>query len=79
MMGVGKTKAPFLFNLAGMWGIRLVGTYLCTQVLGYGLISAWSCMISHNLLLFMLFLITYLRGSWDPLRQREERATPENG
>ena len=64
MQGVGKTKAPFVYNIIGMWGIRIVGTFICTQLLGLGLVSAWACMISHNLLLFVLFLITYLKGSF---------------
>ena len=25
-------------------------------------------MIAHNLLLFVLFLITYIRGTWNPLQ-----------
>ena len=36
-------------------------------LLGMGLISAWACMIAHNLLLFVLFTIHYLRGKWNPL------------
>ena len=68
MQGVGKTKAPFLYNIAGMWGIRIVGTFICTQMLGYGLVSAWACMIAHNMLMFVLFLMTYIRGSWNPLK-----------
>ena len=67
MQGVGKTKAPFVYNIIGMWGIRIVGTFICTQLLGLGLVSAWSCMILHNLLLFGMFLISYIRGSWNPL------------
>jgi Na+-driven multidrug efflux pump len=64
MQGVGKTKAPFVFNIIGMWGVRIVGTYLVTQILSFGLIGAWGCMIAHNMLLFLLFLSCYLRGSW---------------
>lgn len=67
MMGVGKTKAPFVYNIIGMWLIRIVGTMICTQFLGLGLISAWACMIAHNLFLFVLFLISYVRGVWNPL------------
>ncbi len=26
---------------------------------------AWACMIAHNLLLFVLFLICYVRGVWN--------------
>lgn len=68
MQGVGKTRQPFIFNILGMWVVRIVGTFICTQVLGFGLVSAWACMIAHNLLLFVLFLITYLRGGWTPLQ-----------
>ena len=67
MMGVGKTKEPFVYNIIGMWLIRIIGTFLCTQLLGMGLVSAWACMIAHNLLLFVLFLICYVRGTWNPL------------
>ncbi len=55
MQGMGKTLPPLLYNAAGMWGVRIVGTYLCTQKLGLGLVSAWGCMIGHNMLLFVLF------------------------
>jgi len=71
MQGVGKTKQPFIFNLAGMWLVRIAGTFVCTQLLGLGLVSAWACMIAHNLTIFVLFLITYLRGAWNPLRQEQ--------
>ena len=62
MLGTGNTKEPFFYNIIGMWGVRIVGTYLCTTFLGGGLIAAWGCMIAHNLLLFALFLRYYCRG-----------------
>ena len=64
MLGVGNTVKPFAFNVAGMWGVRILGTLICTMALGFGLVSAWACMIAHNLLIFALFLTAYLRGSW---------------
>lgn len=66
MQGAGKTITPFVFNVLGMWGVRIVGTFICTQILGYGLISAWACMIGHNILLFILFIIHYATGKWKP-------------
>lgn len=71
MMGVGRTKAPLVYNITGMWFVRILGTFLCTQLLGLGLISAWACMIAHNLLLFVLFLICYVRGTWNPLQAQD--------
>ena len=70
MLGVGKTKQPFIYNIIGMWGVRIVGTWICTQLLPLGLVAAWACMIAHNMLLFFLFLINYVRGSWNPLHEK---------
>lgn len=75
MQGVGKTKEPFIYNIIGMWGIRILGTFLCVRLLNAGLfpfdvpglILAWGCMIAHNLLLFVLFMICYIKGKWNPL------------
>ncbi len=70
LQGVGKTKLPFLFNVVGMWGVRIVGTFICTYVLHMGLIAAWACMIAHNLLLFVLYLICYFSRKWNPMEQK---------
>lgn len=64
MQGLGKTVAPFIYNVLGMWCIRIVGTFIFTQVMGYGLVSSWACMIAHNMLLFILFMIHYISGKW---------------
>ena len=67
MQGMGNTMLPFLFSVGGMWGIRIVGTFLCTQILGMGLVSAWACMIAHNMVLFALFMFCYTTGRWNPM------------
>lgn len=59
LQGIGNTKTPFIFNIAGMWGIRIVGTFICINLLSMELISAWACMIGHNLMLFMAFTLYY--------------------
>lgn len=59
LQGQGNTKTPFIFNILGMWGIRILGTFICTSLLGLGLISAWGCMILHNVLLFVMFTLYY--------------------
>ena len=70
MMGVGRTRTPFVYNIIGMWCIRIVGTFICIRVLGLGLVAAWGCMIAHNVLLFALYLISFVRGTWTPLAER---------
>ena len=68
LQGMGKTMMPFVSNITGMWGIRIMGTFLCTQLLGLGLVSAWGCMIAHNMLLFCLFTWYYRSGRWNTRR-----------
>ena len=75
MQGVGQTKTPFVYNIIGMWGVRIVGTFLCVVVGGMGLVAAWACMISHNILLFLLFLVNFIRGKWNPLRDASEQSS----
>ena len=70
LQGMGKTMMPFLCSITGMWGVRILGTFLCTQLLGLGLVSAWGCMIAHNMLLFVLFSAYWISGKWNPLRQK---------
>lgn len=71
LLGMGKTVTPFVFNIIGMWGVRIVGTFVCAQLLGMGLVAAWACMILHNLILFVLFTICYASGRWNPFRKRQ--------
>ena len=66
MQGMGQTMLPFVIGVTGMWGVRIVGTFLCTQIFGMGLISAWACMIAHNLLIFVLLTVCYRTGRWKP-------------
>ena len=67
MQGAGQTRLPLIYNLSGMWGVRIVGTFVCTRLLRLGLVSAWGCMIAHNLLVFGLYLAFLLRGRLDTL------------
>ena len=67
--GVGDTKSAFFFNLLGMWGVRILGTFIAIRFCGGGLTAAWGCMIAHNLLLGALLLARFLRGNWNPLKR----------
>ena len=64
MQGLGKTIEPLIFNIFGMWGIRILGTYITTVLMPYGLIAAWACMIGHNIILFFLFGYVFITGKW---------------
>ena len=64
--GIGDTFHSFIFNAVGMWGVRILGTYLFVIRLGYDLPAAWACMIAHNAVLGLMLSIKYLRGRWKP-------------
>ncbi|MBQ3530809.1 MAG: MATE family efflux transporter [Oscillospiraceae bacterium] len=67
MQGVGRTKEPFVYNIMGMWGIRILGTFIFTQLLDMTLVAAWGCMIAHNMFLFTMFLRCFIKKKWNPL------------
>jgi len=71
MQGVGRTVKPFVYNIIGMWGIRILGTFIFIQFFLGGLISAWGCMIAHNMFLFILYFIHWVSGRWNPLNQKK--------
>lgn len=64
--GIGDTFHSFIFNAVGMWGVRILGTYIFVIRLGYDLTAAWACMIAHNVALGIMLSIKYLRGRWRP-------------
>ena len=70
--GVGDTKSTFVFNIIGMWGVRILGTFIMLRFFGGGLVAAWGCMIAHNLLLGALLTTRFIRGRWNPLNREAE-------
>lgn len=72
MQGVGETRRPFVYHIVGMWLVRIVGTFICTGFFDLGLVAAWACMIAHNLFLFVLFMICYVKGRWNPFQKLTE-------
>ncbi len=65
--GVGDTMSTFAFNVIGMWGIRILGTFICVRYFDMNLISAWACMIAHNVAFGAMLGVRYLKGRWNPL------------
>lgn len=66
MQGMGNTVKPLVLNISGMWGVRIVGTFICIHFFQMGLVSAWACMIAHNLLLFCFFVFFSMTGRLMP-------------
>ena len=64
--GIGDTFHQFIFNVIGMWGVRILGTFIFVQKLGYQLPAAWACMIAHNVSLGIMLSVKYVLKRWLP-------------
>ncbi len=55
--GMGRTRYPLVVELISMWGVRVVGTYLCVRVFGLGITAVWIMMICNNVLKAILLAL----------------------
>ena len=46
--GMGDTRAPFLFSLLTMWGIRILGSWVMIHIFSFGLEAVWVMMVCDN-------------------------------
>ena len=58
--GMGRTRYPLVVELISMWGVRVVGTYLCVRVFGLGITAVWIMMICNNVLKAVLLAVGLL-------------------
>ena len=64
LQGAGDTKCSFAVNIIAIWTVRILGTFICTRLLGLGLEAAWACMIAHNMTTFLCYTVYYRKGKW---------------
>lgn len=57
LRGAGDTRWPLYATAAGMWGSRVVLSYLFVTIMGWGLVGAWASMALDQLA--RSFVITY--------------------
>lgn len=62
--GVGDTKAPFVFSAITMWGVRILGTLICTRIFSLGLNAVWICMVADNISRCVLLMLRFISGRW---------------
>lgn len=54
--GLGHTKYPLAIEFIGMWGVRILSTFICIRYFGATLVTVWCCMIADNV--FKAILMT---------------------
>lgn len=62
--GMGDTKAPFVFSLFTMWGIRITGSWFMINVFNQSIEAVWVMMVFDNIARCILLTRRFLKGSW---------------
>lgn len=62
--GIGDTKAPFVFSLITMWGIRVFGSWILVNVFYMGLTEVWIMMVLDNVVRCFLLLKRFKKEKW---------------
>lgn len=68
--GMGDTKAPFVYSLITMWGIRVFGTWLMICIFHLNLEFVWMMMVCDNIARCFLLSQRFLKGKWQYLLKR---------
>ena len=76
LQGAGDTRFSFMVNIIAIWSVRILGTFIFTRLLGFGLEAAWGCMIAHNLTTFTCYTIYYRKGKWARPISEQKAAEP---
>lgn len=64
LQGAGDTKFPMYSTFIGIWGIRVIGTYLLGIVWGLGLVGVWISYAFDIFVRSILLMIRFLKGRW---------------
>ncbi len=57
--GIGKTKPPLIISAFTQWCVRILGVFIFVSILGFGIKTAWLCMISDNIVRAILLYSWY--------------------
>ena len=75
MQGVGKTVTPFIFNVAGMWGVRILGTFYLHP-------SSWTgtcvCLGMHDRSQYASFCFIHFTLFQRQMEPYEYKSNPSN-
>ena len=72
--GMGDTKAPVVFAIITMWGVRIFGSFLLLRFADAGLRAVWVMMVLDNVLRCTMLLTRFLRGGWRHVMQQRTDA-----
>lgn len=62
--GMGDTKAPFVYSIFTMWGIRIFGSWLMISVFSLSLEAVWMMMVLDNVTRCLLLMNRFFKKKW---------------
>ncbi len=68
LRGAGDTKWPLYSTFIGIWGIRVVLTYLFVVVFHWGLAGAWSAIVADQVIRSFIIVNRYRKGAWKKIK-----------
>ncbi|MFZ5354524.1 MAG: MATE family efflux transporter [Bacillota bacterium] len=68
LRGAGDTKWVFYSTMIGIWGVRLLGTYILIDIFGLGLAGAWIAMVVDLFVRGMFNMLRFRSGGWKHIR-----------
>lgn len=75
--GLGRTRYAFAVEIIGMWGVRILFTFLCVEYWGFGLRAVWYCMIADNVCKAVLFSVPFLTRKSRVRKWLDEKNRPQ--
>lgn len=68
LRGAGDTKWPLYSTIIGVWGFRVLLSYVFVQLLGYGLVGAWVAMAVDQFARSSIILYRFRSNQWKHVR-----------
>jgi Na+-driven multidrug efflux pump len=68
LRGAGATKWVLYSTIIGIWGVRLLGTYILIDIFDLGLAGAWIAMVVDLVVRGILNMQRFRSGQWKYLR-----------
>jgi len=64
LQGGGDTKFPMYISLLGIWGVRVLGVYILSIKLGFGLVGVWSAYALDVTIRGTILWKRFMNGRW---------------
>jgi Na+-driven multidrug efflux pump len=68
LRGAGDTRATLTITVFSVWGLRVVATYLLSQMLGLALIGAWLAIGMDFFFRATMFWWRFRSGKWQSIQ-----------